>query len=595
MSYGQSKKVIPSPGGILPNRTIYEQIKVGETVQYAVKTEKGVDVEPFLSLGENVVYQPLAPSPWMLPPKPEPYDSLRQLWDRLRRFIWEHLDLGEEALYDVFVAWAIATWVPEQWDSVPYLHFHGPSNSGKTRALDILNHVAYRPLLSSSASGPALFRALDAFHPTFLLDEFEMYEKQKETQAEVLGILNAGYRRGQFVFRIVGMKEGTPMLRGFDTFGPKALSSILELPSTLNGRSVRFPMSRAVRRVKRLIDKEESQRLRGMLLQYRFAHVFDTPPKGNPIDLPDGRLIELYLPLITVAPPEVEMILLKHAREQYAESIETERETEDAVVFDAIVDLLLESPRLRLLQTDILGRVNAQRSESEVFSKTKLGYVLRRFGFRKETDRATKLKQIVVDADILDRRKIRYVLPEEMEAVDALVKELRRLASTPPLTLSALSSFSGEDSVSPPKGVSSNIMDINHVPQTLSSLSFLSSVSSGGGPPLGVGKDSEDRKDRKDRKDTEDRKDSVDSADTADIASLRPVPLRMPSLRAKLEVVLGMVIARSTVNDGARRDDIMRELNEKHGIPEPEGAKLLDILLRDGTIFSPRSETYRKS
>ena len=70
-----SKKYIPSPGGLLPNGTIYEQIQVGKGVQYAVKTAKGIVIEPFLTVGEHVVYQPIAPSPWLLPPRPEDYGA----------------------------------------------------------------------------------------------------------------------------------------------------------------------------------------------------------------------------------------------------------------------------------------------------------------------------------------------------------------------------------------------------------------------------------------------------------------------------------------------------------------------------------------
>ena len=42
-----ARKNIPSPGGILPNGTVYEQIEVNGVVQYAIKTDKGIQVVPF--------------------------------------------------------------------------------------------------------------------------------------------------------------------------------------------------------------------------------------------------------------------------------------------------------------------------------------------------------------------------------------------------------------------------------------------------------------------------------------------------------------------------------------------------------------------
>jgi len=117
------------------------------------------------------------------------------------------------------------------------------------------------------------------------------------------------------------VKDGAPVLRGFSCFGFKAITSIVELPPALKTRTIPFIMSKAVRKVKRMIDKEEARELRGMLLKYRFDHCLDPPPQGNPIDLPDGRLIELYTPLVCVAPESKEKVLLEYATGQYREEV----------------------------------------------------------------------------------------------------------------------------------------------------------------------------------------------------------------------------------------------------------------------------------
>lgn len=460
MSYGRGVKTVVSPGGILhPGDTVYEQVQTNEySVQYAVKekTSDKISLHPFLKPSEHVVYQPLSPSPWVLPPPPQKYGSLDQLWKKIRKFVWDHLDLEREIHYDIFVAWILVSWLPERWDSAPYLHFHGPSNSGKTRALDILNLLAYRPLLSPSVSPASIYRAIDAYHPTFLLDEFELYEKQRETKTEVIGVLNAGYRRGQVVLRVDKVRDGAPLLRPFNVFGPKAVGSIMSLPVALNGRCIRFSMSRAVRKVKRLMDKNEAVKLRAMLLQYRMDHVLDPPLKGNPLDLPDGRLIELYLPLVTVAPKPLEIDFLNYAKEQYVETIEEERATEDAKVYQTIIDLLMEQPRLKLPQQDIRMKINTQLSEKDQYRPTKLGFVLRRLGLKSETQSGTRLKVVIIDVKVLNRRKVRYVLPSEMKAVDELFNKLSALSTS--ITLST-----SEGGVDPQKGLTPPINDVNDV------------------------------------------------------------------------------------------------------------------------------------
>lgn len=432
MSQGRSIKTIISPGGVLPGNVLYEQILLGDNIQYAIKspTNDEVTVEPMLQVGEHILYVPLSPSPWLLPSTPLPYESEDALWHEIRNFVWEHIDFELEVLYDIYVAWVLCTWIPERWESAPYLHFNGPSNSGKTRALDILNQLCYRPLLSPSVSAASIYRALDQFHPTFLLDEFEMYEKMREIKAEVIGVLNAGYKRGQIVLRTDKVIDGTPLLRGFSVFGPKAISSILELPQTLHGRTVLFSMSRAVREVKRIINKEKALELRSKLLMFRFNHAFDEPLQGNPINLPDGRLIELYAPLVACAPSNLEKSILNYAMQQYRQDIETERFTEDSMVYNAIINFLLENPCLSILQSEIRDKVNQDISnEKEWLSKQKIGYILRRLGLKSMSKMVDdkRLMAISIDVDVLERRKQRYTLPEEWEKIDALLKNLRNL------------------------------------------------------------------------------------------------------------------------------------------------------------------------
>ncbi len=429
MAFGKDVRVIVSPGGVLRGNVVYEQVEVEDSVQYAVKApEEEPRVEPFLRVGEHVVYQPLSPSPWVLPPPPKSYGSLENLWKRVREYVYEHIDFEYDVQYDVYTAWVLASWTQERWDTAPYLWFTGPSNSGKTRCLDVLAQLVYRPLLSPSVSAASIYRALDSYHPTFLLDEFEMYEKMRELKAEVIGVLNAGYRRGQVVLRTEKVKDGTPVLKGFNCFGFKAISSIMELPEATRGRTIPFIMSRAVRKVKRLIDKEAAKEIRAMLLQYRFDKVLEPPPASNPVDLPDGRLIELYTPLIHVVPNGVEENILNYAKRGYEAVLEEERDTDEALVFLTIIDMLAEKVRVRIPQADIREKVNASLPEKEQFSKQKVGHILKRLGF-KSVQGEGRLKEVIMDPKVLERRVQRYVTLEERERVAKIIHALTTLTT----------------------------------------------------------------------------------------------------------------------------------------------------------------------
>lgn len=418
-----------SPGGITPGDMIYEEIDHAGTKQFSKKkkSEKTFETVPHIKTGEHTNCYPIDPCPWMLPPEPEAYDSLEVFWGELRQYIWEHLDLEDEGLYDIIVAWVLASWTPERWQSVPYLHFHGASNSGKTRGLDVLHELAYRALMSPSVSPSSIYRALDSFQPTFLLDEFEIYEKMKDTKAEIIGILNSGYKKGQHVLRTDKVKDGVPTLHCFVVFGFKAIGSIMDLPVTLNGRTIRIPMSRAIRKVKRLIDVAGAKKMRSKLLYYRFMNAFAAPPSGNPLPLPDGRLIELYTPLCMVCPnEEIRKKMLLHAMSQYKESIDKERVTTEARVYNAILDLLRNLVRRKMFLYEIRGKLNENvTNEKELFSARKVGSLVRRLGFETSLNTTERKREVEIASNKMERRKQRYVLPEEYEEVDEVLRQLR--------------------------------------------------------------------------------------------------------------------------------------------------------------------------
>ena len=109
----------------------------------------------------------------------------------------------------------------------PYIFFYGPVASGKTRGLEVLQRLNYRGILASNISAAALFRSCQEWHPTLLLDETEIYNK--DTKTEMIGLLNSGYRRSQYAIRVKLTQQGSE-LEAFDVFDFKALAGTKGLP-----------------------------------------------------------------------------------------------------------------------------------------------------------------------------------------------------------------------------------------------------------------------------------------------------------------------------------------------------------------------------
>jgi len=62
--------------------------------------------------------------------------------------------------------WSLLTYLSPGLPAVPYVSVSGPMGSGKSRILELLQQVVFRPLLTSSTSEAAIFRSLHAFGHT---------------------------------------------------------------------------------------------------------------------------------------------------------------------------------------------------------------------------------------------------------------------------------------------------------------------------------------------------------------------------------------------------------------------------------------------
>ncbi len=110
---------------------------------------------------------------------------------------------------------------------------------GKSQLLFLLGRLVNRPLTASNISPAALFRAIDAWQPTLLVDEADAFMKENE---ELRGLINCGHTRDSaYIVRVVG-ENFTPTK--FNVWGAKAISGIGHLADTLMDRAVILELRR---------------------------------------------------------------------------------------------------------------------------------------------------------------------------------------------------------------------------------------------------------------------------------------------------------------------------------------------------------------
>ena len=122
----------------------------------------------------------------------------------------------------------------------PILAITSPTpECGKTTLLTLLGALVPKPLAASNITAAPLFRAVEKWRPTLLIDEADTFLRDSD---ELRGIINSGHNRGAaFVIRSVG-DDHEP--RQFMTWAPKVIALIGKLPPTLASRAIHIEMRR---------------------------------------------------------------------------------------------------------------------------------------------------------------------------------------------------------------------------------------------------------------------------------------------------------------------------------------------------------------
>lgn len=173
------------------------------------------------------------PEPWE-----NPVDGAELLND-IVGLIQRYVVLSHDSASAVAL-WIMHAWALDAFDISPLMGITSPTKRcGKTTLLDIVSHIAPRAVSASNITAASLFRIVEKFSPTLLVDEADSFLSENE---ELRGVINSGHRRSSaFVVRTVG-DDHEPRL--FSTWAPKAIALIGKLSATLEDRSLVVAMRR---------------------------------------------------------------------------------------------------------------------------------------------------------------------------------------------------------------------------------------------------------------------------------------------------------------------------------------------------------------
>jgi hypothetical protein len=355
--------------------------------------------------------------PWLDPSMPVAFNNVEELYSEVYQYVYEHVDFIDPEVYDVVTTWVLLSYRVEDFTIAPYIYFVGPPDSGKTRALEVLHQLSCKAVNCASISAAALFRAVEKWRPTLLLDETEIYGS--EARLEIQSLLNSGYRKGEKAIRVVKASRGELKLDCFDVFGLKALAGTGGLLATLQSRCITVNMERKTRLLRLFLDEKWGKQLRGKLTYYMFHHDGGLDLSEERLEKLGGtRLAELFYPLLKVAPTkEVQERIYTYALKLAGKRKEEEAASDEASVVKAIAELWKngENGEVIPIHEIVLKVVELEQAYSEREKRTwgcRVGWITKRLGFQK--CRVNERRAIRVNRDHLRRLMARYV--PEMEA-----------------------------------------------------------------------------------------------------------------------------------------------------------------------------------
>lgn len=192
--------------------------------------------------------------PWPeFPPYPEPV-QLAEVLGEIVTLIHRFIVLEPEQAV-ACALWVIHTHCYEEAQRAPILIINAPTRAcGKTQLQKLLGMFVRRRLEAANATPASIFRIIDKWNPTLLIDEADTFFKESPG---LTGIVNCGYEKGGCVLRVVGDDhEAKP----FPVYSPKCIAGI-----ALERHLEEATMSRGiVINLRRKLKHEQVERMRNL-------------------------------------------------------------------------------------------------------------------------------------------------------------------------------------------------------------------------------------------------------------------------------------------------------------------------------------------
>ena len=322
---------------------------------------------------------------WKVPIWEDVDVDMFEVYDRLMNVLQKTIKFVEPIQYKLFALWIIATYKHPLWDTIPYLHFKGLIESGKTRSMELAKMIGYRAVLVSGISFQAVVRANHIYNATLMIDEIDSkLDERSEVGRQFADFLKAGYKKGaMYVTCDLNNQE---KLKYYNNYGPKILvgEGGIHNPALLS-RSITFEMEQDDPEIRNLSDvSDECTWIQTRLLNYRFK-TCTAEQMDEKIPL-FGRYREIFDCLIRTAKhigQSADDVIEYAMKQRNAATEELQGTVEFDVlrsIFDRSCQGTLDAPE-GVKINDILEDLQ-WNDEEKAKNRQRLGYILKNLGLK---------------------------------------------------------------------------------------------------------------------------------------------------------------------------------------------------------------------
>lgn len=433
-------EVIKTPSFIMENggvagAAIVEEVIQGGKPVFAIWKGTGLTLKPSIEY-DGKIYEPYwddgAEKGTIMLPEAHRIEleevSIKDLIIEIKEHIRKYVDVSSDFLE--FSAWYILlTWVYDRLSTLPYLRAMGDYGTGKSRFMDVVGGLCYRPIHAGGATTPAaVARLCEIWKGTLLLNEADW--KESDESREIVKILNEGFEKHRTLIKAHVDKQKQMIY--YDVYGPKILATRKPwYDQALESRCLTEIMKETERNdITPILLKEfydEQAKIRAKLLMFRFRNwekvdesaIEKTVPKfGEHIE---KRLIQVSVIFSTLFADDDAMIGRFHNFvEEYQRNLTTDRALSfDGLIVNTIYNFILEGAH-----GVSSGLIKDRMGEDGIDTNVRtIGKHLKTMGFETKQSRIEDkvVRAIIWNEGLLKRLVKRYVIEPDICSIEAFV------------------------------------------------------------------------------------------------------------------------------------------------------------------------------